>query len=166
MAATFFSPGDQVVAHPAQAQTRATATAGHSIGSHSNGHAQLNQLSYADIVGRLRTDQVAWWGTARATPSPYFRPPYGSYDSTVLQAAGHAGFRYTIIWDVDPNDWTSPGSSVITSRVLGSVRPGSIVLLHVKSQTAVALPAILNGLRARGLQPSSIAQLFHAAGWP
>ncbi len=160
---TFFCPGDQVRAHPGEAQ--ATASAGMSIGSHSNGHAQLTHLSYADIVTRLRTDQAAWWSIARVTPSPYFRPPYGSYDSTVLAAAGNTGFRYTVIWDVDPNDWTDPGSAAIASRVLGAVRPGSIVLLHVKGQTAVALPAILSGLRARGLQQSSLAELFHAAGW-
>ncbi len=161
--ATFFCPGDQVYAHPGQAQ--ATVAAGHSVGSHSNGHALLSHLSYADIASRLAIDKAAWWSVARATPTPYFRPPYGDYDATVLDAAGDQGFRYTVLWDVDPNDWQSPGSSAIASRVLGSARPGSIVLLHVKSQTAAALPTILAGLRARGLQPSSLSELFRANGW-
>lgn len=161
--ATFFCPGDQVYAHPAEA--RATVAAGHAIGSHSNGHAQLTHLSYSDIVGRLRIDKTAWWSVARATPTPYFRPPYGSYDSTVVAAAGAEGFRYTVLWDVDPSDYTNPGASAITSRVLGPARPGSIILLHVQGQTAAALPAILSGLRARGLQQSTLPELFHAAGW-
>ena len=161
--ASFFCPGDQVYAHPGQAQ--ATVAAGHSIGSHSNGHAQLSHLSYDDIVARLAIDKAAWWSVARATPMPYFRPPYGDYDATVLAAAGDEGFRYTVIWDVDPNDWTSPGSSTIAARVLGSARPGSIILLHVKGQTAAALPTILSGLRSRGLQQSSLAELFRANGW-
>lgn len=163
VAATFFCPGDQVYAHPSQA--RATVAAGHDVGSHSNGHAQLTRLSYDDIVSRLAVDKTAWWSIARATPTPYFRPPYGSYNSTVLAAAGDQGFRYTVIWDVDPNDWTDPGASTIAARVLGAVRPGSIVLLHVKGQTAAALPAILAGLRARGLQQSSLSELFRANGW-
>ena len=160
---TFFCPGDQVYAHPAQAQ--ATVAAGHSVGSHSNGHAQLTRLSYGEVAGRLAIDKAAWWSVARATPTPYFRPPYGSYNSTVLAAAGDQGFRYTVIWDVDPTDYASPGAGVIASRVLGAVRPGSIVLLHVKGQTAAALPTILSGLRARGLQPVTLAQLFAANGW-
>jgi len=161
--ATFFCPGDQVYAHPAEA--RSTVAAGHAIGSHSNGHAQLTRLSYSDIVGRLRIDKTAWWSVAGATPTPYFRPPYGSYDSTVLTAAGAEGFRYTVIWDVDPSDYRNPGASAIASRVLGPARPGSIILLHVQGQTAAALPVILSGLRARGLQQSTLPELFHAAGW-
>ena len=161
--ATFFCPGSEVYAHPGQAQ--ATVAAGHTIGSHSNGHAQLSHLSYADIASRLAIDKAAWWSVARATPTPYFRPPYGDYDATVLDAAGDQGFRYTVIWDVDPNDWTSPGSSTIAARVLGSARPGSIILLHVRGQTAAALPTILSGLRSRGLQQSSLTELFRANGW-
>jgi len=161
--ATFFCPGDQVYAHPSEA--RATVAGGHAIGSHSNGHAQLDRLSYAEIAARLNVDKTAWWTVAGATPTPYFRPPYGNYDAEVLHAAGDLGFRYTVIWDVDPQDWTSPGSGAIASRVLGSARPGSIILLHVRSQTAAALPSILAGLRARGLQQSTMPELLHAAGW-
>lgn len=161
--ATFFCPGDQVTAHPAQA--RATVAAGHAVGSHSNGHAQLDRLTYGEIAARLNVDKRAWWSVTGATPMPWFRPPYGNYDATVLDAAGDLGFRYTVIWDIDPQDWTSPGAGTIASRVLGSTRPGSIVLLHVKSQTASALPTILAGLRARGLQPSTMPELLHAAGW-
>lgn len=161
--ATFFCPGDQVYAHPAEA--RSTVAAGHAIGSHSSGHAQLTRLSYSDIVGRLRIDKTAWWSVSRATPTPYFRPPYGSYNSTVLTAAGAEGFGYTVLWDVDASDYRNPGASAIASRVLGPARPGSIILLHVQGQTAAALPAILSGLRARGLQQSTLPELFHAAGW-
>ena len=160
---TFFCPADSVLAHPSQAV--ATVAAGMTIGSHTVGHAQLDHLSYSDILSRMRADQSAWWSVARATPAPYFRPPYGAYNSTVLAAAGTAGYRYTVIWDVDPNDWTNPGSAAIASRVLGSARPGSIILMHVQDQTAAALPTILSGLRDRGLQQVSLAELFHAAGW-
>jgi len=70
-----------------------------------------------------------------------------------------------ILWDVDPQDWASPGSSAIASRVLSSVRPGSIVLLHLRAQTAAALPTILRGLRARGYQVVTVPKLFRAAGY-
>jgi peptidoglycan-N-acetylglucosamine deacetylase len=61
-----------------------------------------------------------------------------------------------VLWSVDPADW-SPGSSAkeITKRVLSAVRPGSIVILHDgggdRSATLAALPAIVRGIRHRGL---------------
>ena len=110
-------------------------------------------------------DQAAWWSVAAWTPSPYFRPPYGAYDAEVLAAAGGAGFPRVIIWDLDPQDWANPGVSVIVSRVLSAARAGSIVVMHVEPQTASALPAIISGLRARGLEPVSLACLFRAAGY-
>lgn len=160
---TFFCPADQVYAHPSQA--RAAAFAGMTIASHTSGHQYLSRLSYSDVVSRMRSDQSAWWSVARVTPAPYFRPPYGDYDSTVLAAAGATGYRYTVLWDVDPSDYRNPGPSVITSRVLAGARSGSIIILHVQDQTAAALPAIIGGLRARGLQPVTLADLFAAAGW-
>jgi len=45
------------------------------------------------------------------------------------------------------------------------VRPGSIVCMHLTSQTAAALPSILNGLRARGYKAVSLPELFRAAGY-
>jgi peptidoglycan/xylan/chitin deacetylase (PgdA/CDA1 family) len=95
---------------------------------------------------------------------PYFRPPYGAYDSTTLAAAGRLGFQRTMLWDVDPQDWRRPGAGAIAAKVLGSVHPGAIVVLHVQSQTAEALRTILAGLRRKHLVQSSLPELFAAAG--
>jgi peptidoglycan/xylan/chitin deacetylase (PgdA/CDA1 family) len=92
------------------------------------------------------------------------RLPYGGYNSQTLAAAGPAGFTCVILWDVDPQDWASPGSGVIAQRVLSNVRPGSIVAMHLKPQTAAALPAILRRLKARGYEAVSLPELFRAAG--
>jgi peptidoglycan/xylan/chitin deacetylase (PgdA/CDA1 family) len=77
-----------------------------------------------------------------------------------VAAAGAAGYTYTVLWDVDPFDWQQPGAGVIVSRVLGTVRPGSVILLHTTGQTAQALPSIIQGLRSRGLQPVRLHELF------
>jgi peptidoglycan/xylan/chitin deacetylase (PgdA/CDA1 family) len=44
------------------------------------------------------------------------------------------------------------------------VHPGAIVVMHLRAQTAAALPAILSGLKARGYRAVSLPELFHAAG--
>lgn len=57
-------------------------------------------------------------------------------------------------WTVDPEDWATPGTSVITERILKNVRPGSIVLNHDgggdRSQTVAALKAYLPVLVDQG----------------
>jgi peptidoglycan/xylan/chitin deacetylase (PgdA/CDA1 family) len=79
-------------------------------------------------------------------------------------ASAAIGYYRVILWDVDPQDWRQPGSGAIASHVLSHVRPGSIVCMHLTSQTAAALPSILSGLRSRGYKAVSLPELFHAAG--
>ncbi len=159
---TFFCIGTNVLRYPSQA--RRTVADGMTIGSHTRDDAQLTRLSYDAVRAEVIYDQDAWWKVARATPAPYFRPPFGSFDALVLKAAGSAGYLRTMIWDVDPQDWADPGVSVIVDRVLSHAHPGMIVVLHVKPQTAAALPSILRGLASRGLHQASLTELFQAAG--
>jgi peptidoglycan/xylan/chitin deacetylase (PgdA/CDA1 family) len=159
--AAFFCPGNQVRASPDLAAR--TVRAGHTIGSHGWDHALLSASAYENIFWRLKLDRNVWWSWREAAV-PYFRPPYGAYNSTVLSAAAAAGYRYTVVWDVDPRDWTNPGPSEIISRAVRPARAGSIILLHVKPQTARALPLIIRSLRSRRLTPIGLDQLIHRPG--
>jgi peptidoglycan/xylan/chitin deacetylase (PgdA/CDA1 family) len=161
--ASFFILGPYVAADGGLA--RRTVAQGETIGDHTWTHAITSTLSYGSLLGELRRDQGAWWSRAQATPVPYFRPPYGDYNATDLAAAGAAGYLRTILWDVDPRDWSEPGVGAIVSRVVSAAQPGSIVVMHVRTQTALALPAIIRGLQARHLRPSSLAEMFRAAGY-
>ena len=60
----------------------------------------------------------------------------------------------TIMWDVDPWNWKHPGASAVAARVLTSVAGGDIVLFHDTAgwSTIGALPAIIEGLQARGYE--------------
>ncbi len=159
--ATFFCPGNRVQASPDLAAR--TVRAGHTIGSHGWDHALLSASGYGNILWRLKRDCNIWWRWREAAV-PYFRPPYGAYNSTVLSAAAAAGYRYTVVWDVDTRDWTNPGPSAIVSRAVQPATAGSIILLHVKPQTARALPLIIRGLRNRGLTPIGLDELIHRPG--
>lgn len=160
--ATFFCPGRMVQAHAALA--RRTVRQGHTPAAHGWDHASLAGRGEAASFGRLRSDAGAWWRITGATSAPYFRPPYGAYDGAVVRAAGRSSHPRVVMWDVDPQDWTRPGAGVIAERVVSRARPGSIILLHTIDQTAEALPAILSGLRSKGLSPVTLPALFRAAG--
>ncbi|HEU4356628.1 MAG TPA: polysaccharide deacetylase family protein, partial [Actinomycetota bacterium] len=157
--ASFFCLGSSVEGHPSLA--RRTVAAGHTIGSHGSDHSNVASLSPGEIEARVRSDVRAWWDVARVTPIPYFRPPFGLFDTEAQLALGQQGIRYLVLWDVDPWDWSSPGSSVVTQRVMSDVHRGSIVVLHAIDGTARALPGLIDRLRARKLEPVTLEELLH-----
>ena len=67
-----------------------------------------------------------------------------------------------MLWDVDTNDWRGPSASAITQRAVGGARKGSIILMHTKPNSAAAMPAIIRGLKAKGLRPVGLGELFSA----
>jgi peptidoglycan-N-acetylglucosamine deacetylase len=167
--ATFFCPGQRVLADPALA--RKTIKAGHAVGSHGWDHANLPTLSYGAQLWRLVRDRDVWWHVARTAATPLFRPPYGAYNSSTVAAAGRAGYAATVLWDVDPRDWSSPGVAAIIQRVVSGTRAGSIVLMHVVPETAAALPTIIARLKARHFKPVTLPRLARMGrpspgGWP
>lgn len=167
--ATFFCPGQAVLANPSLG--RRTVRDGHVIGSHGWDHANFAHLSFSSSTARLNDDRNVWWKLARVTPTPYFRPPYGSYTPTTVAAAAREGYSAVVLWDVDPRDWTNPGSGAIESRILSAVRPGSIVLMHTLPQTAAQLPSLIQALRARHYTLLTLPELARigtptSGGWP
>jgi peptidoglycan/xylan/chitin deacetylase (PgdA/CDA1 family) len=130
---------------------------GMAIGNHSYNHPQVPP--FGQLPPQLIRDEIglAADSLARIGVHPHlFRPPGGSYSATLIRTAGTLGER-VVLWSVDPSDW-SPGVTArqIVSRVLAAVRPGSIVILHDgggdRTATIRALPAIIKGIRKRGLR--------------
>lgn len=152
--ATFFEVGQEVAGRAAT--LRRILREGDEIGNHTRHHSPYP--GYADLAA---TDAVI--RAATHFEPCLFRPPGGAFDSAVVAAAGEAGLK-TIVWDVDPADWSTPGTSAIYGRVVGATQPGSIVLMHDgggnRSQTLAALPSIVETLRARGFRFATVSQLL------
>lgn len=156
--ASFFPIGELLSEN--RALIRRTVEEGHSVGSHGWDHARLDGLSIRDTVRRVRADAEAMQAAAGVSTAPYFRPPFCAYDRRVLLGAALARHHHVVLWDVDPYDWQVTNPVEIAENVLKSVRSGSIILLHTRVQTALALPHVLGGLRERRLVPVSLAELF------
>jgi peptidoglycan/xylan/chitin deacetylase (PgdA/CDA1 family) len=96
-----------------------------------------------------------------------FRPPYGSRTAGILRWLGRPGGPTTALWDVDTEDWAMPGAAAIADTVLREARPGSIVLMHDgggdRSQTAEALPAVIEGLLERGFGFVRVAEMVNSS---
>ena len=152
--ATFFVIGYLAQAYPRL--VRRERRLGMTVGNHSYNHPEVPPFDR--LPPRLLQDEIDLGAQvlAKLGARPrLFRPPGGSTSPVLVRAAAALGQR-VVLWSVDPADW-SPGSSAkaIARRVLSAVRPGSIVILHDgggdRSATLAALPAIVRGIRHRGL---------------
>lgn len=140
---------------------RAVLDGGHELGNHTWHHQPMRQLgatqAYAEVVGcaeRLRkvTGSAQRWfrasGTQHTTP-------------TIRAAAGKAGYRTCLSYDVDSLDWQDPSAATVERAVLGNVQNGSVVSLHLGHRvTLTTLPAILSGLSRKGLRPVTVSELL------
>lgn len=91
---------------------------------------------------------------------PFYRPPYGALSPGIEAAARRLGYRWIVLWDVDPSDYEKPDAATLIDRVVGPSGKGSIVVLHAIDTTADALPGILSGLKRRGLKAVTLTTMF------
>ncbi len=159
---SFFCTGVSVDHYPEVA--REAVAKGMTIGNHSFDHPDFRTISYDEARRQLKANAEAWWKACGAVPAPFFRPPYGSYNDTTLKAAGSAGYPFVVNWDVDTGDWSGAPPAEIARRAVAGARPGSIICMHTLWTTQEALPAMVKGLRAKGLKPVGLDKLFRAAG--
>lgn len=100
-------------------------------------------------------------------PVPYWRPPYGSVNQAVRDAAASVGYTKTFMWDIDTIDWKpivdgGPTAQQIATKVVSNARDGSIVLMHLGGyETFEALKIMIPGLRDRGFRLTSLSDLLN-----
>jgi len=160
--ATFFCVGLHASAHTEELARMAEA--GHGFGNHTYSHPFLPDLSPRELAVQLeRTDEAIAEGGG-TTKRRMFRPPYGSRSPEVLSWLTEVDDSTVVLWDVDAEDWAMPGADVIARTVLDQARPGSIALMHDgggdRSQTAEALPAIIEGLLAEDYRFALVEDLL------
>ncbi|HEX6541815.1 MAG TPA: polysaccharide deacetylase family protein [Ktedonobacterales bacterium] len=164
--ATFFLVGSNVKRYPAL--VRREASDGFTLGIHTWDHPYMTKLSPENRQWELAATAQAIHNVLGANYClPFWRPPFGDYDASVVAQARSLGLS-TVTWDVDPRDWSSPGVKTIVDRVLSGVRPGAIILLHdgysSRWQTAQALPLIIRGLKRLGYTPVTLPNLLAGRG--
>ncbi|MER7070627.1 polysaccharide deacetylase family protein [Terrabacter sp. NPDC000476] len=156
---TVFAVGRWLRATPGVGQ--AILAGGHDLGNHTWSHRPMGRLSAAEAELEVSRGAAAV-AAARGTAGLLFRPS-GTPSSTPLirDAARASGYHRCISYDVDPHDYLDPGPAAVRDRTLSAVRAGSIVSLHLgHAGTVAALPAILAGLRTKGLKAVTISDLL------
>jgi len=135
-----------------------------------DGHELANHTLTHQAMGRLPEDQLDHEvaGCAEVLRSltgsitAWFRPSgIDVPTATILDHAGRAGYPVSVGYDVDSRDFQDPGAGAVQANVLDHVQPGSIVSLHFGHQgTIAAFGPIVDGLRARQLEPVTVSGLL------
>lgn len=138
---------------------------GHTIGNHTKSHRQLNTLSPEQVSQEIDAGNAAI-KKATGQSTRWVRPPYGATNATVDQVTRDKGVSQAL-WDVDTVDWKDRNSEHVCSSAVQGARAGSIVLMHdIHPTTVDAADCVIDGLRAKGLEPVSLDRLLRtpAAG--
>jgi len=164
---TFFPTGGALADHLAagrQGVWQRVIDEGHEIGNHSYTHANLTKLSDQQIRDELnRTQDELNKVLGSAYPMRMMRPPGGAGgftnggDPRVMKVIGPLGYSM-VMWSTDSNG--TAGNASYTAKILANAHSGTIVLAHFTTYAVGNYPALIDGLRARKLEPTNVSGLF------
>ena len=156
--ATFFMVGDWVEKFPEA--VKKINEAGHEIGSHSNTHAHVNQLSYEKNVEEIKLSSEKIKNITGKEVTLY-RPPYGEYNNTVIRAANENGYM-PIQWSLDTLDYTGITGNEMWDRIKDKITSGDIILMHNGTEhTAESLDMLIKNIKEKGLNLVTISELVY-----
>ena len=94
---------------------------------------------------------------------PYYRPPYGSINSKVVDAAAEIGYTQPFLWSGSLGDASNIKAPRILLHARESFYDRSIVLAHANNLTSsFVFPKMLTLLNSRGLTTVTLKDAFEA----
>ncbi|NLM41860.1 MAG: polysaccharide deacetylase family protein [Firmicutes bacterium] len=169
--ATFFMVGSHVEKYPEIA--RRIVEEGHAVGNHTHNHRNLPTLSTVDLQKELMEATAVITEVTGEYPR-FVRPPRGMYDDRFRRMAKLMG-QEIVLWSISTRDWRyGVTASYIERLVESKVRGGDIILFHDsgallrneggdRRATVMALPKVIEIIRAKGLEIVPLAELLHDA---
>jgi peptidoglycan/xylan/chitin deacetylase (PgdA/CDA1 family) len=173
---TFFLLGRNVDAAPDIA--RRVVDEGHAIGNHSYSHPCLADCHPLTVARELRKCQRAIRHATGQT-THLMRPPYGAQMVDTYLTARTLGYE-VVNWSVSSDDWLGDPAETLAQRVVPTLAPGGIILMHDKleppptgptpesaaladrSATVAALDLIIAPLKAQGYRFVTVPTLMAA----
>jgi peptidoglycan/xylan/chitin deacetylase (PgdA/CDA1 family) len=148
----FFSIGKHATYHPEI--LRNVAAAGHTVGSHTWSHANLNnkKLSEAQRKDEIEKGFSAVKWALEAAPAPFFRFPALQHPPEMVTYLGERNIAI-FSCDVDSFDFKSHTAQQVVDNIfkkLDKVGKGIILMHDFQKHTAEALPEVLRRLKAGG----------------
>lgn len=155
---TFFMVGNWIDKYPEA--VKKIYEAGHEIGSHSNTHPHVNNLSAEKNLEEIQLS-VSKIEKITGQKTNLYRAPYGEYNDTVIKTAQENGY-YTIQWNLDTLDYKDLTGDEMWNRLKDKLENGSIILSHNGTKhTADSLDMIIKNIKAQGFQVVPVSELIY-----
>ena len=148
--ATFFCIGEKVIGN--EELLHRMVREGHIIGNHSFSHHPLFDLF---SVRKMLSEIIAMSQSVKNVTGffpRFFRPPYGVTNPNLKKALVKSGV-VSVGWSLRSYDTVIRNEDRLLSKILDSLKPGAILLLHDTSDTMLAiLPRLLAGIQKAGFK--------------
>lgn len=105
---------------------------GNQIGSHTYSHKNLFKLENSQIMEEIATTNNEIKNVIGVEPT-FLRPPYGNINCDIKNMVN----MYTILWDLDTEDWKNKDANIIMDYILNNAHDGAIILLHDLYETSI-----------------------------
>lgn len=156
--ATFFCIGKNIEAHPEILQK--IISEGHLVGNHSYSHSKFFDFYNAKKITEelQKTDKLLEKFTSKKIN--FFRPPYGVTTPSIQRALKVTGHK-VIGWNIRSLDGGIKNPDLILKRIIKSVSPGGIVLLHdTAPHSVLVLEQFLQFLQQNNYEVVSVEELL------
>ena len=155
---TFFIVGEWAEKYPEA--VKKIYEAGHEIGTHSNTHPHVEQLSAKKNLEEIKLG-VEKLQKITGEKTRLYRTPYGEYNDTVINTARENGY-YTIQWNIDTLDYKGLTGDEMWGRIKEKLQKGSIILTHNGTEhTADSLDMLLKNIKTNGYQVTTVSDLIY-----
>lgn len=135
---------------------------GHIVGNHGNTHADLSTLLSGEIKKEIVDFELCYKQLMGVDYTDrFFRPASGTFTEESLKIARELNYT-PVFWSLAYNDWQTdnqPGRDAAYEKIMNSVHPGCILMLHTVSQSNVeALEDVISNLKNQGYNFKSIEE--------
>ena len=138
---------------------------GHTVCNHTARHPDMTALDEAAFRAELDDLAAACLEVTGTEIAPYFRPPEGKFNETVLRRASEAGYQ-TVFWSFAYADWDNahqPDPDAAIRNILDHTHNGMVLLLHPTSSTnAAILDRLLCAWEEQGYRFGTLDELCRA----
>ncbi len=156
--ATFFVVGKSVYAYPDT--LKRAHDLGMEIGNHTMSHPRLTSISSSAVVSQINSNANVVENVTGMRPF-LVRPPYGSYNNSVIDTAGQP----FILWSIDTLDWKTRNAQKTINAVLSKVSDGDIILMHdLYLPTVEATKVLVPKLIDMGFDLVTVSELAERKG--
>ena len=157
--AAFFCIGKNISGH--ELQLKRIIQEGHLIGNHSFTHHRYFDLYSVSKMRRELEDMSQNCHSVTGHTPRFFRPPYGVTNPNLKKAIQQTGM-VSIGWSIRSLDTVIHNQDRLRKRILRSLKPGAILLLHDTQETTVKLlPRLLEDLRDRGYRIERLDKMIN-----